>query len=282
MFTLNCKGKLLLSENPLVMGIINATPDSFYEGSRFSGRDEILERAEKMIAEEVDIIDIGGQSTRPGSKPISAQQELQRVIEGIDALHNNFPDVIISIDTYYSSVAAEAVRHGASIVNDISAGAMDRDMIPTVAQLNVPYVVMHMKGTPEMMQHEAKYDNVTREVLDFFIKKKYECNKAGIHDIILDPGFGFAKTIEHNFDLLKNISVFKMLNAPILVGISRKSSVYKRLDVEKEHALNGTTVLNTIALMNGATILRVHDVKEAKEVVKLCSKVNGKVESNKK
>src|SRR5436190_6126319 len=282
MFTLNCKGKLLLSEHPLVMGIINATPDSFYEGSRFSGRDEILERAEKMIAEEVDIIDIGGQSTRPGSKPISAQQELQRVIEGIDALHNNFPDVIISIDTYYSSVAAEAVRHGASIVNDISAGAMDHDMIPTVAQLNVPYVVMHMNGTPEMMQHEANYDNVTREVLDFFIKKKYECNKAGIHDIILDPGFGFAKTIEHNFDLLKNISVFKMLNAPILVGISRKSSVYKTLDVEKEHALNGTTVLNTIALMNGATILRVHDVKEAKEVVKLCSKVNGKGESNKK
>jgi dihydropteroate synthase len=275
MFTLNCKGKLLLLENPLVMGIINATPDSFYEGSRFVGRDQIVEQAEKMIAEEVDIIDIGGQSTRPGSKSISPHEELARVIEGIEAVHKNFPDVIISIDTYYSSVAKEGVRHGASIVNDISAGTMDKEMLPTVAQLNVPYVVMHMKGTPETMQREANYDDVTREVLDFFIRKKDECNKAGIHDIILDPGFGFAKTVEQNFELLKNISVFKILDAPILVGVSRKSSVYKTLGINKQDALNGTTVLNTIALMNGGNILRVHDVKEAREAVKLCSRVSG-------
>jgi len=278
MFTLNCKGRLLLLDKPLVMGIINATPDSFYEGSRFEGRDAILEQAEKMIAEEVDIIDIGGQSTRPGSKPISADQELERVIEGIDAMHRNFPNLIISIDTYYSSVAKEAVRHGARMVNDISAATLDKEMLTTVAELNVPYVVMHLKGTPETMQRIANYDNVTREVLDFFIRKKYECNKAGIHDIILDPGFGFAKTAEHNFELLKNISVFKVLDAPVLVGISRKSSVYKALGVDKDDALNGTTVLNTIAVMNGANILRVHDVKEAREVVKLCARVSrGKV-----
>jgi len=274
MFALNCKGKLLLLENPLVMGIINATPDSFYEGSRFVGRDQVLEQAEKMIAAEVDIIDIGGQSTRPGSKPISPQEELARVIEGVEAVHNKFPNVIISIDTNYSSVANEAVRHGASIVNDITAGTMDKEMLPTVARLNVPYVVMHMKGTPETMQREANYDDVTREVLDFFIRKKNECNKAGIQDIILDPGFGFAKTVEQNFELLKNISVFKILNAPILVGVSRKSSIYKTLGIDKQDALNGTTVLNTISLINGANILRVHDVKEAREAVKLCSRVN--------
>jgi dihydropteroate synthase len=274
MFTLNCKGKLLSLEKPLVMGIINATPDSFYEGSRFWGGDEISAQAEKMIAEGADIIDIGGQSTRPGSESISAEEELQRVIDGIEAVHKNFPNVIISIDTYYSSVAEQAVRHGASIVNDISAGTMDKQMIPTVAQLDVPYVVMHMKGTPQTMQQEANYNNVTREVLDFFIQKKYDCNKAGIHDVILDPGFGFAKTIEQNFELLKNISVFKMLDAPILVGISRKSSIYKTLGVDKEDALNGTTVLNTLSLMKGANILRVHDVKEAKEVVTLCLRVN--------
>ena len=262
-------------DKPLVMGIINATPDSFYEGSRFLGRDAILEQAQKMISEEVDIIDIGGQSTRPGSKSISAEEELGRVMEGIEAVHRNFPNLIISIDTYYSSVAEKAVQAGASIVNDISAGTTDKEMLPTVAKLNVPYVVMHMKGSPQTMQREANYDNVTCEVLDFFIRKKYECNKAGIDDVILDPGFGFAKTIEHNFELLKNMAVFKILDAPILVGISRKSSVYKVLGVDKDDALNGTTVLNTIALMNGANILRVHDVKEAREVVKLCSRVNG-------
>ena len=274
MFTVNCKGKLLLIDKPLVMGIINATPDSFYEGSRFLGKDEILGRAEKMISEKVDIIDIGGQSTRPGSEPISEQEELERVIEGIHAIHKNFPDVIISIDTYYSRVAKAAVLQGASIVNDISAGMIDSDMISTVAELGVPYIAMHMKGTPETMQQQDNYENVTREILDFFILKKDQCHRAGIQDFIIDPGFGFAKTIDQNFELLRNLSVFKMLRTPVMIGVSRKSSIYKTLGVSRENALNGTTVLNTIALLNGANILRVHDVRQAKESVELCSLVN--------
>ena len=271
MFTLNCKGKLVLIDRPLVMGIINATPDSFYEGSRFLGTDKILEQAKKMIAEQVDIIDIGGQSTKPGSKPVPESEEKNRVIEATNAVSTLFPNLIVSIDTYYSGIAREAVLAGASLINDISAGTIDKEMIPTAAALKVPYVVMHMKGSPETMQQQAKYDDVTREVLDFFIQKKDECKKAGINDVIIDPGFGFAKTADHNFELLKNLSVLKMLECPILVGVSRKSTIYKSLGVPVEEALNGTTVLNTIALMNGANILRVHDVKEAKEVVTLCS-----------
>jgi len=273
MFTLNCNGKLLVIDKPLVMGIINATPDSFYESSRLSGVDNILLRAEKMIDDGVDIIDIGGQSTRPGSEQVSEEEELKRVIESIEALHKKFPDVIISIDTFYSTVAARSVQAGACLVNDISSGSMDKEMIPTVATLKVPYVIMHMKGTPQTMQQYASYDNVTREVIDFLIQKKEECRKAGIDDVIIDPGFGFAKTIEQNFELLKNLSFFKILDAPVSAGLSRKSSVYKTLGISAEEALNGTTVLNTIALMNGASILRVHDVKEAKEVVKLCGMI---------
>lgn len=274
MFTLNCNGRLLMIDKPLVMGIINVTPDSFYEGSRFLGKDKILAEAENMINEGADILDIGGQSTRPGSEQISAQIELDRVVESIEAICKKFPETIISIDTYYSSVAKICVQAGASIVNDISSGTMDKEMLSTVATLKVPYVAMHMKGTPQTMLKEANYQDVTREVLDFFIQKKSECIKAGIKDVIIDPGFGFAKTIDHNFELLKNLSVFKMLDAPILTGLSRKSSVYKTLGVSANEALNGTTVLNTIALMNGANILRVHDVKEAKEAIKLCEKVS--------
>ena len=274
MFTLNCNGRLLMIDKPLVMGIINITPDSFYEGSRFLGKDKILAEAENMINEGADILDIGGQSTRPGSEQISAQIELDRVVESIEAICKKFPETIISIDTYYSSVAKICVQAGAGIVNDISSGTMDKEMLSTVATLKVPYVAMHMKGTPQTMLKEANYQDVTREVLDFFIQKKSECIKAGIKDVIIDPGFGFAKTIDHNFELLKNLSVFKMLDAPILTGLSRKSSVYKTLGVSANEALNGTTVLNTIALMNGANILRVHDVKEAKEAIKLCEKVS--------
>lgn len=274
MFTLNCKGKLLILDKPLVMGIINVTPDSFYEGSRFVGKEEILKQAEKMIEDGADILDIGGQSTRPGSEQILADEELKRVIGNIEAIHKNFPDVIISIDTYYSKVAHEAVNAGASMVNDISAGNMDSGMLMAVAGLKVPYVAMHMKGTPQNMQKDPTYENVARDVLDFFITQKDECKKAGIHDVIFDPGFGFGKTIAHNFELLKNLPVFKMLDAPILIGLSRKSTVYKTLGITTEEALNGTTVLNTIAIMNGANILRVHDVKEAKEAVKLWSMVN--------
>ncbi|HEV8506014.1 MAG TPA: dihydropteroate synthase, partial [Chitinophagaceae bacterium] len=211
------------------MGIINATPDSFYQGSRFSGAGEILAQAEKMISEGADILDIGGQSTRPGSEQLSEETELDRIVESIETIHQKFPEIPISVDTYYSSVAKKSVEAGASMVNDVSSGTMDKDMLPAIAALQVPYVAMHMKGTPQTMQQLASYENVTREVLDFFIRKKNECKIAGITDVIVDPGFGFAKTIAHNFQLLKDLSVFKMLDAPLLVGLSRKSSVYKPL-----------------------------------------------------
>jgi dihydropteroate synthase len=270
MFTLNCKGKLLSLENPVVMGIINATPDSFFEGHLQKGLTGILKIAEKMIIEGASIIDIGGQSSRPGSERILAEEELKRVMPVIEAIHKNYPDTFISIDTYYSKVAKAAMESGAHIVNDISAGMMDEQMIPTVASFkNVPYICMHMKGTPGNMQQQAIYEDVVKEVLDFFIFKTEECRLAGIHDIIIDPGFGFAKTIAHNFSLLKQLAVFNMLNRPILAGLSRKSTIYKTLNTTAAGALNGTTVLNTIALMNGAHILRVHDVKEAKEAIQL-------------
>ena len=271
MFTLNCKGRLLVIEKPLVMGIINATPDSFFGGSRFNGVDEIVTTAENMLNDGADIIDIGGQSTRPGSELISAEEEIERIVPAIKAIANKLPNAFISIDTFYSTVAMAAVDAGATIVNDISAGSMDNKMIKTVAELKVPYVLMHMKGTPQTMQQNTRYENVTREVLDFFILKTNELKKAGIVDIIIDPGFGFAKKINQNFKLLKNLSVFKMLDKPIMLGISRKSTIYKTLEINADDALNGTTVLNTIGLMNGASILRVHDVKEAKEAVKLFS-----------
>ncbi len=269
MFTLNCKGRLLVVDKPLVMGIINTTPDSFYPGSRYEGTDAILQQAEQMLKEGATILDIGGQSTRPGSEKLSADEELNRVIAPVEAIAKNFPEAFISIDTYYSKVAAAVVAAGATIVNDISAGSIDAAMIETVAALKIPYVLMHMQGTPQTMQQQAQYKNVTKEVLDFLIKKVNDLHKAGIIDVIVDPGFGFGKTITHNFELLRNLSVFKMLNSPILLGISRKSSIYKTLGTTAEEALNGTTVLNTIGLMNGASILRVHDVKEAVEAIKL-------------
>ena len=271
MFTLNCKGRLLVIDKPLVMGIINATPDSFFGGSRFNGVDEIVTEAEKMLNDGADIIDIGGQSTRPGSELIAADEEIKRVIPAIQAILDKFPGAIISIDTFYSKVAVAAIGAGATIINDISAGSMDHEMIGTVAELKAPYVLMHMKGTPQTMQQNITYENVTREVLDFLIAKTHQLKNAGIIDIIIDPGFGFAKTIDHNFELLKDLSVFKMLDKAIMLGISRKSTIYKTLGVNADEALNGTTVLNTIGLMNGASILRVHDVKEASETIKLFS-----------
>ena len=269
MYTLNCKGKLLLIDKPLVMGIINATPDSFYEGHLNKGLDAIIALAEKMIAEGADILDIGGQSTRPGSEHITEEEELNRVLPVIKAIHTKNPDIIISVDTYYSNVVKEAVAAGASIVNDISAGNMDSAMITTVAGLNVPYICMHMQGTPDTMQKKPYYIDIIKDVLDFFINKVEECSKAGIKDIIIDPGFGFGKTIAHNFQLLKNLHSFSILQKPILAGISRKSTIYKTLNTTAAEALNGTTVLNTMALLNGASILRVHDVKEAREAVLL-------------
>lgn len=269
MFTLNCKGKLLVAESPLVMGIINITPDSFYEGHHGKTIENILQMAGAMLADGADILDIGGQSTRPGSQRITAGEELKRVVPAIEAINKNYPNAIISVDTYYSKVACEAVAAGAVIVNDISAGAMDEKMLAAVAGLKVPYIAMHMQGTPETMQQSPQYDDAIKEVLDFFIQKIDKCKKAGINDIIIDPGFGFGKTTAHNFQLLKNLRVFEMLGKPILAGLSRKATIYKTLGITAAEALNGTTCLNTTALLNGASILRVHDVKEAKQAIQL-------------
>ncbi len=269
MFSLNCKGKLVSINRPLIMGIINVNHDSFYAGSRMNSEHEIIGKATQMIHEGADILDIGGQSTRPGSKRISTDEELSQVLPAIKAIIEKFEDVILSIDTFNAKVAKEAINAGAAMVNDISGGNMDDTMIETVAALGVPYMCMHMKGVPETMQQQAMYDDVTKDVLDFFIKKVADCKRAGIKDIIIDPGFGFGKNITHNFTLLKNLSVFKVLDVPILAGISRKSTIYKTLNISAEEALNGSTVLHTIALQNGADILRVHDVKEAKEAVTL-------------
>lgn len=273
MFTINCRGRLLVIDQPLVMGIINLTPDSFYSGSRFSQTQAILQKAGQMLAEGAAILDIGGQSTRPGSELLTADEEAKRILEPIAAIKDRYPDCIISVDTFYAETAHAAVNAGATIVNDISGGAMDGDMLATVADLDVPYICMHMKGTPQTMQSEAVYKNITVEVLDYFIRQTERCAHAGIKDIIIDPGFGFAKTITHNFQLLRELSVLKMLEKPLLAGLSRKSSVYKTLGITPEESLNGTTVLNTLALHGGASILRVHDVKAAREAIRLFTAV---------
>lgn len=269
MKSINCKGKLLNLDEPVVMGIINATPDSFYEGHLKLNIDEIVSLAGKMIQDGAAILDVGGLSTRPGSQPVSVQQETDRALPVVEAIHRAYPEIILSIDTYNSQVAKAAVNSGAYIVNDISGGDLDADMLQTVADLDVPYICMHMQGTPATMQQAPVYSNVVKEVLDFFIAKINACNKAGIKDVIIDPGFGFGKTIEHNFQLLKELAVLTISNKPILAGLSRKGTIYKTLGTTAAEALNGTTVLNTMALLNGASILRVHDVKEAVEVVKL-------------
>jgi dihydropteroate synthase len=275
MFTLNCRGKLVPAQHPLVMGIINVTPNSFYDGSRCDDADAVFRQTERMLREGADIIDIGAQSTRPHSTLISMEEELSRLAGIVDVVTDKFPDAIFSIDTFYSKVAEICIAAGASMINDVSGGQMDVNMIPSAAKLNVPYVCMHIRGTPQTMQQLNEYDDVTKSVIDYFIVKTEECRKAGINDVIIDPGFGFSKNVSQNFELLKNLDKLKMLDRPMLVGLSRKSTVYKTLGVTAEEALNGTTVLNTVALMKGASILRVHDVKEAKECVTLHSHLTG-------
>jgi dihydropteroate synthase len=271
MFTLNCKGKLLVAEKPLVMGIINATPDSFYEGHIGKGIDGIVALAEKMVADGADLLDIGGQSTRPGSRLLTADEEMERVLPVIEAIAKALPQTILSVDTFSSIVVQQAVQAGASIVNDISGGSMDPQMLPTVAALQVPYVCMHMQGTPQTMQQNPVYGDVTKDVLDYFISKLAECRNAGIKDVIIDPGFGFGKTTAHNFELLRNLAALQLLKCPLLAGLSRKSMIYKTLHTTAAGALNGTTALNMLALHNGASLLRVHDVQEAIEAVTLFS-----------
>ena len=268
--TLRSKGKLLLLERPWVMGILNVTPDSFFEGSRIDkDEDKFLEKAGTMIANGADILDVGGYSSRPGAQEVSLSEEMDRVIGVIEIIKKSFPKILISIDTFRSEVAKKSIQSGADFVNDISAGTLDPQMIPAVGKLDVPYIAMHMRGSPSNMQGQTNYEDIILELLKYFSEKMNECKEAGIKDVIIDPGFGFAKTLEQNYWILKNLSYFKTIQAPLLVGLSRKSMIYKKLDTTAENALNGTTALNMAALINGANILRVHDVKEALETVKL-------------
>lgn len=267
--TLNCRGTLLSLQSPQVMGILNVTPDSFFDGGRYTRQDALLRQAEQMLKEGAAILDIGGMSSRPGAEIISVEEELQRVLPAIEALHQAFPEAILSIDTIRGRVAEEAVGAGAAIVNDISAGAFDESMYPTVARLQVPYILMHMKGSPKTMQDNPDYEDVVQTVLDFFIAEVGKLRALDVHDIVLDPGFGFGKTVEHNYQLLKQMHLFKILDLPLLAGLSRKSMINKVLKTKPEHALNGTTALNMVALQQGAKILRVHDVRPAMEAVKL-------------
>ena len=267
---INIKGKLYTFDKPKVMGILNLTPDSFFDGGKYRGTDAIRQRIDSMIAEGADIIDIGGCSTRPGAAMPSADEEWHRLSEGFEIINKYHPDSIVSVDTFRASVAKLSVEQGgAAIVNDISGGDMDANMFSTIAQLHVPYILMHIKGTPQNMQNNPQYTNVTDEVIKYLSERVRALRQLGVADIIIDPGFGFGKTVEHNYQLLRQLSRFEVFNMPILAAISRKSMIYKVLGTDAQHSLNGTTALNMIALANGAHLLRVHDVKEAKECIAL-------------
>ena len=255
--------------SPKIMGILNITPDSFYDGGMFDSNKKILKQVEKMLEDGADIIDIGGCSSKPGSKKVIIDDEIKRVIPTIELIKSKFNEAIISVDTFRSEVAKKAVNSGASIVNDISAGELDPNMFNCVAELGIPYIMMHMQGSPQTMQNKPKYNNVVNDIITNLSKKIFRARELGIIDIVVDPGFGFGKTLEHNYQILNDLSFFKELDCPILVGISRKSMIYKILNNDPKNALNGTTCLNTVALSKGANILRVHDVKEAKEIIKL-------------
>ncbi len=267
--TINCRGRLLDLSTPRVMGILNLTPDSFFADSRHKIVDELLLSCEKMLTDGADILDIGGVSTRPGAEAVGEEEELERVIPAIEAIAKRFPEAFLSIDTYRAKVAMEAVGAGVGLVNDVSAGRFDAEMYTTVAQLKVPYILMHMQGTPATMQQNPQYENVVLEVLDYLVAEVSKLRELGVNDIILDPGFGFGKTVEHNFQLLQGLDALNVTGLPILAGLSRKSMICRTLNVKPTDARNGTTALNTIALLRGAKILRVHDVKEAVECVKL-------------
>jgi dihydropteroate synthase len=268
MYSLNCKGRLLVLDPPVIMGVLNLTPDSFYEGSRVNSADALIRQAGEMLDAGASILDLGGLSTRPGAGEISIEEEIQRVAPAIKLVTEKFPKAFISIDSYRSEVAKAAMGSGAVIINDIGAGESN-EMIKLAATEKLPYICMHMRGNPGNMMELTSYDDLLTEVLDFFIRKKKDCVQMGVKDLIIDPGFGFAKTIQQNFLLLKNLKLLKILDLPILVGLSRKSTVYKTLGIGPDDSLNGTTVLNVLATENGATILRVHDVKEAEQVSRL-------------
>ncbi|RYU90612.1 dihydropteroate synthase [Mucilaginibacter terrigena] len=269
--TINADGKLIGLSTPKVMGIINITPDSFYAESRKINAEDILLQAEKMLTEGATFLDLGAYSSRPGATDISVQEETDRLLPAVETIVSTFPDAVISVDTFRAKVAEAGVKAGAQIINDISGGELDEDMFATVARLQVPYILMHMKGNPQTMQQLANYEDVFAEVYDYFVKKICQLKQLGVHDIILDPGFGFAKKQQHSYALMSRLQEFNTLQLPVLAGISRKKMIYNLLGTTANEALNGTTALNTIALMKGANILRVHDVKEAVEAVKIYS-----------
>jgi dihydropteroate synthase len=271
---INAGGRLLDLEIPKVMGIINITPDSFYKGSRYITDEEILGTATKMLEDGADILDIGGYSSRPGAGNISVEEEWSRVLKAAKLINRELPDAIISVDTFRADIAREAVLEcGAHIINDISGGEADSRMFSIVEKLNVPYILMHMKGDPRTMQNNPVYEDIVADILKWFGERIFKLKSAGLKDIIIDPGFGFGKTINHNFELLRRLGDFSIAGLPVLVGISRKSMIWKTLDISVDEALNGTTALNAIAIFNGADILRVHDVKEAVQTVRLIKKV---------
>lgn len=277
---INVNGSLLDLSTPCVMGILNVTPDSFYAGSRMQTEAEITRRVEQILSEEAGIIDIGAYSSRPNAENISSQEEMERLRTGLEIIRKTSPDAIVSVDTFRADAARMCVEeYGVAIINDIAAGEMDQDMFGTIADLNVPYIMMHMQGTPQSMQQHPRYDNLLKEVFQYFARKVQQLRDLGVKDVILDPGFGFGKTVAHNYELLAHLEEFRIFELPLMVGVSRKSMIYRILGTTSQEALNGTTVLDTICLLKGANILRVHDVRQAVEAVKIVEAMNR--ESNK-
>ena len=274
MNSINCNGKLIDLSTPKIMGILNITPDSFFDGGKYTNTAAIILQVDKMLKEGATFIDIGAYSSRPGAKHISEKEELERILPVVKLLIQEFPKILISVDTFRSTIAEQCIQNGACMVNDISAGNMDTTMFSTIAKLQVPYIIMHMQGTPQNMQTNPTYENVVKDVLYYFSKKINKLQNLGVNDIITDVGFGFGKTVEQNYELLKHLDLFKNLNTPMLAGLSRKSMLFKPLEITKDNALNATTSANTIALLKGANILRVHDVKEAFEAVKISTLLN--------
>ena len=274
--TINCKGTLVDLSSPKVMGILNITPDSFFDGGEYQNEVAIIAQVSKMLSEGATFIDVGAYSSKPGAAYVTEEEERKRILHVIQLLVREFPEVLISVDTFRSRIAEETIRAGAAIINDISGGNMDKKMFETVAHLQVPYIVMHMLGTPQNMQKDPQYKNVTHELITFFADKMHRLHQLKVNDVLIDVGFGFGKTKDHNFELLENLSLFQNLEAPILAGISRKSMLYNTLNISAQEALNATTSANTIALLNGANILRVHDVKEAVEAIKIVAQVQSR------
>lgn len=270
---INCKGDLIDLKRPKVMGILNLTPDSFYDGGKYTDEEAILNQVRKMIDEGADFIDLGAYSSRPNAKNISEEEELKRLMGPLKAIVREFPETRISVDTFRSRIAKEAVKEGACMINDISAGGLDKEMFHTIAELQVPYVLMHMKGSPQSMQKHTSYKNLVKEMILYFSEKVFELRQLGVNDLIIDPGFGFSKNLDQNYELLAKLDLLETLNLPVLAGVSRKSMLYRLLEIKPEKALNATTVANTIALLKGAKILRVHDIKEAVEAIQITQKM---------